>query len=258
MNPIDKVITNNSVIKNFSEIFRDETITAIEQSVKITKENVIYDRVLFMIETSNISYVKMEKIAKILKIPHDEILDEYYRSDGVGFGIQVDDDEINYRIYFEKGILQTEIPKLAREKIRTKKTITSLKWNPNEPKDFNNTDYYRILTNTTLLDINNAAEKACFYHSPKFAKDAFKKNKKVFLYETTDTNSERKSFYINIDDLYLNDVRQDVVNFSSEKIFDSLKIFEEFKINYFSAGVDKNNKKFMTVYFLTYDKDEVE
>lgn len=255
MNPVDKVITENSIVKNFCEIFRNQTITAIEQSIKITKSKIIRDRVLFMIETADISYAMMEKIAKALNIPQSNILQDYYKSDGVGFAIEVEKDIANYRIYFENSIRPHEVPELAERKIRTKQTITSLKWNFHNPEDYTNTDYFRIINNVSIYDVDSAVEKAGFYFVPKFAKDALKKHRKLFLYETTDKNSSRKSFYIRMDDLYLNEVKQDVVAFSSEKVFDSLKIFENFRVNYYAGGISKDREKFINVYFLIYDKD---
>lgn len=255
MNPVDKVITDNSIVKNFCEIFRNHTITAIEQSVKITKSKIIRDRVLFMIETSNISYVMMDKITKTLNIPKSNILQDYYNSDEVGFAIEVEKDIANYRIYFENSIRPYEIPELAEQKIRTKQTITSLKWNFHNPEEYTNTDYFRVIKNVSVYDVDNAVEKAGFYFVPKFAKDALKNNRKMFLYETTDKNSSRKSFYIRMNDLYLNEIKQDVVAFSSEKVFDSLKIFENFPVNYYAGGISKDKEKFINVYFLIYDKD---
>jgi len=255
MNPVDQVITDNPIVKNFCEVFRNQTITAIEQSVKITKSKIIRDRVLFMIETADIPFSTIEKIVKAFNIPQSEILQEYYNSDGVGFAIEVEKDIANYRIYFENSIRPHEVPELAERKIRTRQTITSLKWNFHNPEEYTNTDYYRIVNNVTLYDIGDAVEKAGFYFIPKFAKDAVKKNRRMFLYETTDKNSSRKSFYIRMDDLYLNEVKQDVVAFSSEKVFDSLKIFEKFRVNYYAGGISKDKEKFINVYFLIYDKD---
>jgi len=255
MNPVDQVITDNPIVKNFCEVFRNQTIAAIEQSVKITKSKIIRDRVLFMIETADIPFSTIEKIVKAFNIPQSEILQEYYNSDGVGFAIEVEKDIANYRIYFENSIRPHEVPELAERKIRTRQTITSLKWNFHNPEEYTNTDYYRIVNNVTLYDIGDAVEKAGFYFIPKFAKDAVKKNRRMFLYETTDKNSSRKSFYIRMDDLYLNEVEQDVVAFSSEKVFDSLKIFEKFRVNYYAGGISKDKEKFINVYFLIYDKD---
>lgn len=255
MNPVDKVITENSIVKNFCEIFRNQTITAIEQSVKITKSKIIRDRVLFMIETADISHATIEKIAKALNMPQSDILQDYYKSDGVGFAIEVEKDIANYRIYFENSIRPHEVPELAEKKIRTKQTITSLKWNFHNPEEYTNTDYFRVVNNVSIYDVGDAVEKAGFYFVPKFAKDALKKHRKMFLYETTDKNSSRKSFYIRMDDLYLNEIKQDVVAFSSEKVFDSLKIFENFRVNYYAGGISKDKEKFINVYFLIYDKD---
>lgn len=255
MNPVDQVITDNSIVKNFCEVFRNQTITAIEQSVKITKSKIIRDRVLFMIETADIPFSTIEKIVKAFNIPQSDILQEYYNSDGVGFAIEVEKDIANYRIYFENSIRPHEVPELAERKIRTRQTITSLKWNFHNPEEYTNTDYYRIVNNVTLYDIGDAVEKAGFHFIPKFAKDAVKKNRRMFLYETTDKNSSRKSFYIRMDDLYLNEVKQDVVAFSNEKVFDSLKIFEKFRVNYYAGGISKDKEKFINVYFLIYDKD---
>jgi hypothetical protein len=255
MNPVDRVITENSIVKNFCEIFRNQTITAIEQSVKITKSKVIRDRVLFMIETADIPFAMVEKIAKALNMPNHEILQDYWKSDGVGFAIEVDKEIANYRIYFENSIRPYEVPELAEKKIEKKQTISSIKWDFHAPENYTNTNYYRVVKNVTIYDVDTAVEKAGFYFVPKFAKDALKNDRRMFLYETTDTNSSRKSFYIRMDDLYLNEVKNDVVAFSSEKIFDTLKVFENFRVNYYAGGISKDKEKFINVYFLIYDKD---
>jgi hypothetical protein len=255
MNPVDRVITENQIVKNFCEIFRNQTITAIEQSVKITKSKVIRDRVLFMIETADIPFAMIEKIAKALNMPKSDILQDYWKSDGVGFAIEVEKDLANYRIYFENSIRPHEVPELAEKNIRKKQTISSIKWDLHDPENYTNTNYYRIVNNVSIYDVGDAVEKSGFHFVPKFAKDALKKHRKMFLYETTDTNSSRKSFYIRMDDLYLNEVKQDVVAFSSEKIFDTLKVFEKFRVNYYAGGISKDKEKFINVYFLIYDKD---
>jgi hypothetical protein len=260
MNPIDKVISDHPAVKNFCEVFRNREISAIEQSVKVTKSKVIRDRVLIGLETYNITFNDVRKIVDAFNFPKDqyEILQEYYESELVGFAIEAEGDISNYRIYFENGIRPSQVPRLAERKIRKKRTITSLKWDHHNPEKYNITDYYRIVTNVSLGDLGLAVENSGFAVIPKFAKDALRNKKRIFLYETEDTNSDRKSFYIRMEDQYLKDLRQDIVTFSSEKLYDSLKAFENCSINYFAAGISKDREKFFNVYFLIYDNDKEE
>lgn len=260
MNPVDKVISDNPTVKHFCDVFRNHKITAIEQSVKVTKSKVIYDRVLFMIETYDMSFQDLHKIVTAFNFPKNqqEILQKYYESDGVGFAIEAEGDITNYRVYFENSIRPEQVPILVEKKVRKKQTITSLKWYHHNPEDYNITNYYYILRNVDMGDIDIAVKNSEFNVIPKFARDAIRAGRSIFLYETEDVNSDRKSFYIRMDNQYLNDLKQDIVTFSSEKLYDSLKVFEKFPINYFAGGISKDREKFFNVYFLTYDKDKDE
>lgn len=259
MNPVDRISTSNQTLLEFRENFRDLEIVAIEQSVKVTMDRVIRDRVLFMVLTHTIAYRKVERILLQFNFPKDKLTwleEQYYWSDAMGFSLEDDGGKRNYRIYFERSISLPEIIELDQNKVYRTKTISSLKWDYNNPSDYNSTNYYRIIEvnhNNVFSEVN----KTGFPLIPKFMMNWLNRKQPFIFYVTEDENTDRRSFYTKLRNFYLKDLTSDVLALTKCNLSEVLADLSEFNIHYFGGGISKTGEKFFNMYFLAYEKINV-
>lgn len=259
MNPVDKIKTENENLLRFRENFRNQSVVAIEQSVKVTYDKVIRDRILFMILTHSIPYRVVKEILSSFNFPEDKFIwleEQYYWSTAMGFSLEDNDGTLNYRIYFERGIKLSEIIEMDKNKVYRTKTITSLKWDYNSPADYNSTNYYRIIEvnhNHVFAEV----KKTGFNLIPKFMMSKLNRGEPFIFYITEDENTDRKSFYTKTRNFYLSDLTPDVLSLTNQNLSEILSDLSEFKIHYFGGGTGKTGERFFNMYFLTYEKIDV-
>jgi hypothetical protein len=259
MNPVDQIRTENKTLLEFRENFRDLDVVAIEQSVKVTMDKVIRDRILFMVLTHSIAYRRVEKILKSFNFPEDKLVwleEQYYWSDAMGFSLEDDNGKLNYRIYFERSISLPEIIELDDSKVYRTKTISSLKWDFNEPSNYNSTNYYRIIE-VNFNNVFSEVNKTGFTLIPKFMMNWLNRKQPFIFYVTEDENTDRRSFYTKLRNFYLKDLTPDVLALTKHNLSEVLKDLSEFKIHYFGGGISKTGEKFFNMYFLAYEKIDV-
>ena len=111
MDTIDNLTKNTKVLEFFDNFFNDnillENIFKIEQSSKITKNKILSDRFLIQLyKTKDVTLSKIISIVKKYNFPKDKIdlATEYYKRKDcnvVIFGIEADNNNIRYKLYFE-------------------------------------------------------------------------------------------------------------------------------------------------------------
>lgn len=255
---VDYLKTKHPVIEIFCSVFQEFDPVAIEQSVKVIGDSITKDRVLIGIPAHRISYNAMQKILEGFNFPeeHKERLEDYYRATTVIFALEVDGGKLNHRIYFEKNVTINDVEFYAKNSIKYANTITSVKWDFETPTNCNFTGYFLQVKNVDMYDIEFSIRNSGFNFIPKFVRTAKKNDKKVYLYNAVDENTDRKSFYVSIDDIYLRDLKTDILQLGNTRTYEKLEEFSDFEISNFGGGISKDGNKFYNIYFTMYKEDE--
>ena len=240
---VDKTISlvhsNNPAIVQFIEQFRNFKQKILTQySVKVTKDKVLADRVMVAIDYSKdtpVLYTVTGLLALIKQYDFPEICtnllkrkysDSVLNTFNVGVGIEIDEDKVRYKVYIEDS---------------STKNIFAIKWDA---------ETY-VITNYTLQD-KSLYEDTIFAAGYDIVPQVVTVNlaKLFHVYLTQDTISSNKtSFNLAFNDLYLKDITSDMLNLTSVNILNEFSYLETYPIRVIAGGLDSNNEKYFTLYF---------
>ena len=257
-----KVISTDSDVLAFAEIFKDFKIEYIEQSVKISSGSVSRDRAMFAFYSDKIRFSKIESILRDLKFPAEsmyEIEKYYYKSIDIGIAIEKSDGKINYRIYFQHLLHGSKWKEMTNNLKYSYQSIHSFKWNYSEDS-LNCTAYNTVLepngliANMEVKNTHTTFVPVCVSEKLK----AYGSNKNSLgIYLVTDSATQRKAVDLNfgLDVLYNRDLSQDLHRFSKKNLENILTLYDEKPIHHVSVGVGKNDEPYVTLYYLIHDPD---
>jgi hypothetical protein len=258
----DKVISNDTDVRNFANLFRDFKIEYIEQSVKITHGAVSRDRAMFAYHSDKVKFSKIKSLLEDLKFPKNclyEAEQQYYKSHGIGVAIEKSNGKLNYRIYFESVLPQSKWIELTNNLHHTFQSIHSYKWDY-DTGDINSSAYNTVLEPSgqlALLEIQGTGTTFvpdCVTNKLK-AYGTKKHTLGVFLVTDTATSRQAVDMNFGLDVLYNRDLSQDLHKFSKKNLENILTPYDEKPIHHVSIGMGKNNEPYVTLYYLIHDPE---
>jgi CTP synthase (UTP-ammonia lyase) len=254
IHPIDNSRVSNPHIREFLENFRQFKIKGIQHSVKVTKHNVIADRIIVGINKGNIYANDIFKIVKKYNFPEHllkRLGEEWAQAYMVGLSLEADGDKLRYKVYVDKGA------KNASRSTHKSDALFAVKWNPKSPLEYV-VAKYSLLKKVTEEAIKSEVKKSGFDLYPDFIPKSIERKKLTLLYTTEDENSKRKSFDIRFNDIYLDDLTKDVLDLTNVDLYDKLRHLRLFPIRNFSGGVSDSGEKFFNLYFMVYENNELQ
>ena len=256
-------------IISFFEIFKNFSNIEVLQSIKITEKSFNKDRFDINIPTYQISLDFLFQILNFLRFPQvksKEIEKEYLSSEEVHFGIEKNNKQINYRVYFKKKI---NISEWLENKNSNKQTTVfySYKWDSKDDSVLVNTSYdiYHNANAKKIIEVikersnfipkflvKKIKEKTNYKPNHLFRKSNFiyaSQEHPYVLFSVEDKNSPRKSFNIIHEDIPFSELSVDIEKFFNVSFNEIFSDLEQKNFINFTGGVDKKNKDFITLYF---------
>jgi hypothetical protein len=258
----DKVISSDTDVQNFANLFRDFKIEYIEQSVKITQGSINKDRALFAIRGHNIKFSKLNDILTTLNFPKShlaEVESMYYANPNIGFAIEKSADDINYRIYFERILHESKWQDLLNKMYYYYPAIHSYKWNYADG-NLNCSTYETVLkpsgkeASMRIRSTGTNFIPECISEKLKLIWD---KVNSIGIFIVSDSATRRKAADLNfgLNVLYNRDLSQDLHRFSKKNLSHTLAAYDDKPIHHVSVGMGKNDEPYVTLYYLIHDPD---
>ena len=177
IHPIDDSRVSNPHIREFLENFRQFKIKGIQHSVKVTKHNVIADRIIVGINKGNIYANDIFKIVKKYNFPEHllKILgEEWSQAYMVGLSLEADGDKLRYKVYVDKGA------KNASKSTYKSDAIFAVKWNPKSSSEYVIAKY-SLIKKVTEDAIKAEVKKSGFALYPDFIPKSIERKKHTSL-----------------------------------------------------------------------------
>jgi len=205
-----------------------------EVSVKIKKNSISKDRVLFKFKTEELSYSVVENILTRYKFPDTKIIELLVAAEFILFSIDKENNKSVFKVY-------AEAFKCDNIKHNTLyECIKGFKWDSVSNLLAETTYYGTIATSldNVLLIANN-----CEIQKEEIPVSILNRCENgALVYYVLDKNTNRKSFCISLQDFFLENL--------NDAYFQNLLVdFKDCNIRHFQMGIDKNQEKFITFYF---------
>lgn len=253
---------DNNDIKAFLNHFDDVKWEQAFHSVKLGTRNINRDRLVIGMRACDITFKKLARKLLEMKFPESKLIElenRYYQADDIGFAIEVLDEGIDLRVYFEIKYTDSKWYKVKAERMKNKDYYTmplfiGYKWMHNNPKIIiSQYDYLQFLdgdsTIKRLKDISSYLPN-CIIKALSGKKEEDIRNYVVM--EVKDNDSKRFSYDIRFDanKIYLKEFSAKEIMDNFKVNIDALKDFNTLSIGHISGGKDKNGEDFLTLYFV--------
>jgi hypothetical protein len=262
-NIFDKVISNDDDVKKFVEMFKDYKPYCIEQSTKVSKTSLMPNRIAIGFNKKSMTKQEVIAMAKALGIPdiHQAtyFYNQYDTCSSIGFGLEKNESNSNYRMYFEKELSDLQKDELKAKHIREVPTIEGLKWYSDQATShFDTTIYYSQLYNETQEDRDNLINKAKFSFIPKIFSLDKTPDIMTNYFAVTRGLVERNAFYIRMD-CPISELTNDILTFTECDLKQELQAFADANVNMsaISGSSYSHNRESesLTIYFIHHDNN---
>lgn len=259
--------TDDVDLLEFHDIIKNYKWREIGQSVKLHQGKINKNRTLYGMDSSSVRYRDIVSTLTELKFPFEKfpfLESYYYESLDLGFALEKSSSgELNYRIYFEKNYTVPEMRKAIDKMIETNNEhlfpiITGIKWNIDTPEKAIVTDYQSMVNYTGDALVKRMISKGAYL--PQSIKRKLldspnevhisKNYKPIEAYENVtsrhsfDISFEKHSYYNK--HFCCSDIDLEFKINSKELLAE----FDEYPIIHVATGKDKNDKNFITAYYL--------
>ena len=230
---IDSVRTDNAHVKEFVNQFQSEFWQAhkikIHQSVKVTKERLVRDRVIvFIYKKQNFTSINdVLKLVRKYNFPEKYVLRlmaEYKNCSCIMFAIEADGDVAKYKVYCE---IPLQNFGFGFKWVKSNSVVTRYDLKP--------ASEYKALIDASGFNLY-----------PQF----LEKTKITRAASVKDENTSKRGFELEFNSLYLKDISRDVSNLTFVNIYDKLKDLANLPIIHFSGGLESNGDKYFNLYFV--------
>jgi len=259
--------TDDVDLLKFHDLIKNYKWREIGQSVKLHHGTVNKNRMLYGMGSSSVRYRDIVSTLTELNFPFKKfpLLESYYyESLDLGFALEKSlSGELNYRIYFEKNYTNAEMQRTYDKMIDTNNEhlypiINGIKWNIDLPEKSIVTEYQSMVNYTGPALIRRMTDNGAYL--PQSIRQKFVRSPdKIHIYreyrplEAYESSTHRHSFDISFEkNSYSNK------DFCSSEIDAEFKInsketlaeFDEYPIAHVATGKDKDDRSFITVYYL--------
>lgn len=248
--------TGDESVLHFCNVLDDIDIKfKPEQSVKVTKDGIIYDRMLIWFESDKISLDWIYEKAELLDYPYTNDINAFngfIGSKNTAFSIEkTKNNSIEYRIYFEydlKYLLSKNLIDYSIKDIVKIPSLIGYKWEKNNA-NIRITDYsiVKFRNSQLLLDIFGTN-----FFIPSFAKKIIERHHNIIdFYIVNDRGGNRISYDIGFKKITptIDDLSADIDELFGINIKSKLRNFTMNMLGHISCGNDKNGDPFITFYF---------
>jgi hypothetical protein len=259
--------TDDADLLKFHDLIKNYKWREIGQSVKLHYGTVNKNRMLYGMGSSSVRYKDVVRTLTELNFPFEKfpLLESYYyESLDLGFALEKSSSgELNYRVYFEKNYSNVEMNKTIDKMIESNNDhlypiINGIKWNIDSPEKAVVTEYQCMVNYTAAALIRRMVDKGAYL--PQSIRQKFLRSPNgVYIYrnyrplEAYESTTRRHSFDISFEkNSYSNK------DFCSSEIDSEFKVnskealaeFDEYPIAHVATGKDKDDRSFITVYYL--------
>lgn len=266
--PIIKRVDDPDLLK-FHDQLKDYRWSEILHSVKIHKNKINKNRLLYGINSSSIRYRDIVKILTDLNFPFDkfpQLESQYYDSFDIGFALEKSSaGELNYRIYFEKNYTTTEMRRTIEKMIETNNnhmfpSINGIKWNVDSPEKVIVTEYQSMVNYSGKDLIDRMEDRGAYV--PKLVKSKFESasdmmeiSKNYRPLEAYEIETGRMSYDISFEKntVYTKDLCDAEMDLKfGRNLKEMLAEFNTISIGHIATGKDKNREDFLTIYYIMH------
>jgi hypothetical protein len=236
---ISLITSKNTEVIDFINQFKNiEQKLLVLYSIKLTKHTMLPNRVAIAIDYSDSSNLyTLDNLLNLLnkynfpkscvKELTDQYTDSTFRSFNVCVGIEVDENKTRYKVYLEDSITRN---------------LFAVKWD----------DTTYVVTKYNFRETNLIEEtirETGYDLIPQLILND--KLELTHIYLTQDIiNSTRLSFNLAFNNCFLKDISTDVLNLTSVDVLKELDYLKTYPIRILAGGLDANNDKYFTLYFL--------
>lgn len=250
----DKIVSTDEVLLSFVDRFNDFVPRSVEQSIKIKKNSINSDRILFIFNAKDMSIDNMSQILQDIGMTSDnieKIKQKYTQSCQIGIGLEKEDNKTNYRAYIQNALSMTEVSMLKAKKIHEVEMIYSIKWNESDPKTIDVSKYYYQLNSDAEARIKLIKRSGLGFVPEALVAENLRTYGNDFFSKNDDSDN-RTAFYIDVaranQDLAPIELSRDIFDFTEQNLEEVLTKFNDANRHLIAGGVF-NEEPFITLYY---------